>query len=137
MSLELSDRDGGSDPIAWSVEPTVGFESVKVTHRVQLGAKLQLLSAGTDVSKTADRKDYFLRAFGVQSPRPYWRLSRTDYTDIVGHYTFKAIIRSVAQNSTRGRIKLDATVRKRRFLLASGLERLAHEPVVEFQTGTR
>jgi hypothetical protein len=62
------------------------------------------------------RKQYLIRAFNVESAKPFWKFSPTAVTPISGSYRFHMIVRSAASSTTRGTVELTAIMRGKKFL---------------------
>jgi hypothetical protein len=134
IELEAEDARDVAPPVAWSMEPETGFESVELSRNVQIGTELRFVSGSATRSAKSEQKEYFLRAYRLQKHNPYWELRRTGHTDIIGHYSFNLIFRSAVASRTRGVIGLGATVRKRKFILMHEEESFPDRPFLEFRT---
>ena len=75
VKMEREDR-GQPAPIVWSMEPDRVTDTVHQSRSIELGPELKFASAFKVAgSREESRKEFFLEAFNILQPDPYWLFS--------------------------------------------------------------
>jgi hypothetical protein len=116
VMMELSDADGSSEVIAWSLLPQVAATPFEASHGYTLGPSLKL--EGVDVSVgniTRQRVEHgeavFLRAEDELTSRAGWKFHRTATVQLEGSYRLVMIVRAPAHGRPQLSVTLTASVR--------------------------
>lgn len=119
IGVKLERGDGGESdkPIAWSLDPQQVYDSSEDTRKVVFGPKFALLTASIEASRTGKKREYRVRAQGIQASQVFWMFEATDNEPISGEFLLKMVVRTPLGLTGFGTTSLEATVNKRRFAL--------------------
>jgi hypothetical protein len=132
LAVALTREDGASAPavIAWSMSPLRETRDTStVTRSVELGPKLQLLSANFTAQTTATRREVVIEGTGLQESTPSWELAPPKGEALSGSYPFTLVARSPAAQPIVATVSVMASVRRRRLLRAYHAELPAGAPL--------
>jgi hypothetical protein len=135
IEVQLADAAGGEGPIAYSLSPLQAFEVTQMTSKVKVSAKLKLVSAESGSEERKEAKEHILRAWREHTATPYWELSRTDATSLLGTFRLHAIVRSPVGSRPTGRISVRAVIERKTFWIVRTDPAVPIGRAVEFTLG--
>jgi hypothetical protein len=116
VRIELTAPGGGEPPVAWSMSEVTDVR--QRVRRLVLGPRLGILGIEAElgeVSREVTEHDQvpFVRAEGVQTPRPAWRFTRTPTRRLIGNQQLAMVVRAPTGVPTTLSLEINAATRSR------------------------
>jgi hypothetical protein len=135
IEVQLSAQRGREAPIAYSLAPDRIADVTQLTHKAKVGARLQFLSGEMGAEEGKEAREYVLRAWREHTASPYWELSRTDTTPLVGTFPLHLIVRSPVESRATGCISVRAVIERRTLWMVTSDPAAPIGDAVEFALG--
>jgi hypothetical protein len=110
VQLDREDGEATPAPIAWSIKPLRGEDSMGTSRTVELGGSLKLVSAKVSQVATRQRKLPYVLGHNELGSSPHWEFRPTPDSKLEGSHRCAVVVRAPAGIATRGSVELSAVV---------------------------
>lgn len=112
MDLTHADENPNPDsqPVAWSLEPTLLSTPTGIVRRIDIQGPMKLM---TYSKERVDPEDIYLQARYNGTSHPTWYLTRTEHRGIEGDHDLRATVRLPCAGEGLVRVGLGASVRRK------------------------
>ncbi len=133
VTLEAEPAQPVAAPISWSLFPLNEYDSIKESVSAKITAPAKILNAEVGTSSEITKKLYSLRGYREGKPDPFWEMYSNQASTLDGSIRLHMVVRSAATSSTVGKVRLEAVISNRSYVLFREKRPFDEMPSAEFR----